>query len=207
MPLVCADLLPPRQVGTRGFSGFCCPEEQGFCWRRFAPAVPAAEQRRCVPFPRGGSGTLRAGQGCARGGTQCPRGFPEPGEVDRVCARGGIPRTCNMLLPNKELLEQIRASRCDLGIPGIWLSPVTVSTDSPSPELGVPVTEQSLGSCTCWGSSGTKRFFTDFVRVSNSPLLSGKCNSPLAALASRISQGLWGLSLASRCGRDKRQSL
>lgn len=42
---------------------------------------------------------------------------------------------------------------------------VTVSTDSPSLELGDgAILAQSLqGSSTSWGSSGTKGFFTDFV--------------------------------------------
>lgn len=85
MPPVCVDLLPPRQVLDVS-PGPVARREQGFCWRRFAPAVPAAEQRRCVPFPRGGTGTLRPGQGCAGARTQRPRGCLEP-TVGTTCVQ------------------------------------------------------------------------------------------------------------------------
>lgn len=75
MPLVCADLLPPRQVLDVP-AGPAARQEQGFAG---GGSLPAAERRRCVPFPRGGSGTpARAGMCSGQGCEHCPRGFLEP---------------------------------------------------------------------------------------------------------------------------------
>lgn len=172
-----------------------------FCWTRFGPAVPA-EQRRCVPFPRGGSGTLRPGQGWARGGTKCPRRFLEPTGGPGMCTWWDTPYL-HMLSSNKDLLEQISASQSDLGMLGIWLSWSLSALLVPLCSL---VMEQSLPrACRAAarpGGAAAPRGFSLTLFRCQTPL----CSQVNAALASHTSQSLWGPSLASRCGRDKKQS-
>lgn len=127
---------PPSRPGTRCFCGSRCPAEAGFRCGRFSPTVPAAEPRRCVPFPRGGSGTLRPGQDVL-GWDPVPEGAHSG---DRVCASDGIPRTCVCFCPIKNYWSISQHPRV---IWGYWGMAVLV-TVSPSLELGVPVMEQSL---------------------------------------------------------------
>lgn len=114
----------------------------------------------------------------------------------------------HMLSSNKDLLEQISASKSDLGILGIWLSWSLSALIVPLWSL---VMEQSLPrACRAAarpGGAAAPRGFSLTLFRCETPLCS-QVNSilPLAALASHTSQSLWDPSLASRCGKDKRES-
>lgn len=100
------------------------------------PAVPWAEWRRCVPYPRGGSGTLRPRQptqgtaGVSSVRYQVPEGFP--GAHGMPCVWDTV-YLC-MFLYNKELLVQVSGSQIEFrcGLRGVGCPACCEHSQSPA---------------------------------------------------------------------------
>lgn len=110
---------PPSAPGTRGFSGSWCPAGAGILLEEVCSRCAGGRAEAMRPFPTRWQWDSPAGAGMCSGWDPVPEGLPG---AHSGCTSGGTPPYLRMLLPNKELLEQISASQCDLGILGVWLS-------------------------------------------------------------------------------------
>lgn len=115
----------------------------GFCTEEIcSPLCPVAKQRRCVPYPRGGSGTLCPKQPAPGTAGVCsvryevPEGVPSAHSVCHVRTCGGAPCTCLRFFPIKNCWSKSRSPSASLDV-GYWVGAarVAVSSDDPSPEL------------------------------------------------------------------------